>query len=45
MLVRPEILRLMKDGKTYEDDTKESALEKARKARGNFKHTRTLGPG
>lgn len=45
MLVRPEILRLMKDGKTYNDDTKESALEKARRARGNFKHTRTLGPG
>ena len=44
MLVRPEILRLMKEGKTYDDDSKESALERARRIRGNMKHTRTLGP-
>jgi hypothetical protein len=45
MLVRPEILRLMKDGKTFDEDSKESALERARRVRGNLKGTRTLGPG
>lgn len=45
MLVRPEILRLMKDGRTFDEDTKESALERARRVRGTLKNTRTLGPG
>jgi len=43
MLIRPEILRLMKDGKMGDDD-RESALERARRARTNLKGTRTLGP-
>lgn len=43
MLIRPEILQLMKDGKMADDD-RESALEKARRARGNLKGTRTLAP-
>lgn len=42
MLIRPEILRLMKGGKT--EDDRESALERARRARTNLKGTRTLGP-
>lgn len=44
MLIRPEILRLMKDGKMAEEDTRESALERARRARTNMKGTRTLVP-
>ena len=44
MLVRPEILRLMKDGIVYEDESRESALEKAKRMRANMKGTRTLGP-
>jgi ribosomal protein L19E len=44
MLVRPEILRLMKDGKVFDDDSKESALERAKRLRANMKGTRTLGP-
>jgi len=44
MLVRPEILRLMKDGKVFDDDSKESALERAKRIRANMKGTRTLGP-
>ena len=47
MLVRPEILRLMKDGKMFDadDDSKESAIERAKRIRAGMKgNTRTLGP-
>ena len=44
MLIRPEILQLMKDGKMAGGDDRESALERAKRARGSLKGTRTLAP-
>lgn len=44
MLIRPEILRLMKDDKMLEAETREGALERAKRARTNLKGARTLGP-
>lgn len=44
MLIRPEILRLMKDGKIVEEDSKVSALERAKRARINMKGTKTFAP-
>lgn len=43
MLVRPEILQLMKDGKVGGGD-RGVALDRARRARAGLKGTRTLGP-
>ena len=44
MLVKPEILKLMKDGKLIDEDSRESALERAKKARMNMKGTKTFAP-
>lgn len=40
MLIRPEILKLMKESKTEDGD----ALKQVKNARNSFKHTRTLVP-
>jgi hypothetical protein len=46
MLIRPEILRLMKDGGLAppDEDSRESALERAKRARGNMRGTKTFAP-
>ena len=40
MLIRPEILKLMKESKKEDGD----ALKQVKNARNSFKHTRTLVP-
>lgn len=42
MLIRPEILKLMKEGKV--EGGQKDALEQVRQARASMKHTRTMGP-
>lgn len=42
MLIRPEILKLMKEGKV--EGGQQDALEQVRQARASMKHTRTMVP-